>query len=193
MSKQDPILRKFPDQIETERLLLRSPMPGDGAALREAVLASHDELKQWMPWAIDVPGEDDHEALVRKGRLRFLSREDLWLMVVHKESGDFIGGTGLHRIDWDVPKFEIGYWLRTAYTGRGYMTEAVTAVENFAFDVLGARRVEIRIDSLNERSIAVARRLDYPLEGILKHDARHHLTNALRNTMLFAKTRPDQT
>ena len=32
---------------------------------------------------------------------------------------------GLHRIDWAVPKFEIGYWARTSHAGRGYITEDV--------------------------------------------------------------------
>lgn len=184
-----PILHDFPDQIESERLLIRSPMPGDGALVRQAALESQAELKEWLPWAVDIPDEEEYEARVRQGRLRFLSREDLWLMLLLKETGAIIGGSGLHRINWDVPKFEIGYWLHTAYTGQGYMTEAVTAVEQFAFTVLGAKRVEIRMDARNERSVAVARRLNYQLEGVLRHESRHHLTNALRDTMIFAKVR----
>ncbi|MCA9976901.1 MAG: GNAT family N-acetyltransferase [Anaerolineales bacterium] len=184
-----PILRDFPDHIETERLLIRCPMPGDGAPLRQAVIESQEELKQWLPWAIDIHDEAGYEINIRNGHLRFLAREDLWFMLIHKESGAIIGGSGLHRINWDVPKFEIGYWLHTAYTRQGYITEAVAAIEAFAFDVLEAKRVEIRMDALNERSTAVARRLDYQLEGILRHEARHHLTNALRDTMIFAKIR----
>lgn len=185
----NPILRDFPNHIETERLLIRTPLPGDGKPLRQAVLDSQEELKQWLPWAVEVLDEANYEALIRKGHLRFLAREDLWLMLLLKETGVIIGGSGLHRVNWDVPRFEIGYWLHTAYTGNGYITEAVSAIEAFAFDVLDAKRVEIRIDAQNERSIAVARRLNYPLEGVLHHESRHHLTNNLRDTMIFAKLR----
>ena len=48
--------------------------------------------------------------------------------------------SGLQGIDWEVPKFEIGYWCRTRFTGRGYITEAVLGITAFAFDTLGARR-----------------------------------------------------
>ena len=187
----DPILRAFPYSFETERLIIRGPLPGDGKMVRTAVLESHEELKQWMPWAVDIPDEDEYEALVRRGHTRFLNREDLWLMVLLKDTGTIIGGSGLHRIDWDVPRFEIGYWLSTAYTGQGYMTEAVEAITNFAFEVLAARRVEIRVDSDNHRSIAIPKRLGFALEGTLRQEVRHHLTNKLRDTLIFAKIKAE--
>ena len=187
----DPILREFPHSFETERLIIRGPLPGDGKMVRTAVLESHEELKQWLPWAVDIPNEDEYEVLVRRGHTRFLNREDLWLMVLLKDTGTIIGGSGLHRIDWDVPKFEIGYWLSTPYTGQGYMTEAVEAITNFAFEVLGARRVEIRVDSNNHKSIAIPQRLGFALEGTLRNEARHHLTSELRDTLIFTKIKAE--
>lgn len=185
----DPILRDFPYSIETERLLIRGPLPGDGKMVRTTVLESQNELKQWLPWAVDIPDDEQYEINVRKGHIRFLNREDLWLMVLLKDTGVIIGGSGLHRIEWDVPKFEIGYWLGTAYTGHGYMTEAVEAISDFAFEVLGAMRVEIRVDSNNHKSIAIPKRLGFALEGTLRNEVRHHLTNECRDTLIFAKIR----
>jgi ribosomal-protein-serine acetyltransferase len=183
----EPVLRDFPHQIETERLLIRCPLPGDGPALTTAVRQSLPELRPWLPWAMNEPSVEANEANVRRGYASFLNREDLWLMLLLKGTDTIIGGTGLHRIDWDVPKFEIGYWLSTPYTGQGYITEAVTAVYDFAVNTLHARRVEIRCDSLNTRSVAVARRLNFVHEGTLRHDRRNHVTNELRDTMIFAK------
>ena len=183
----DPILIEFPYSFDTERLTIRGPLPGDGARLHEAVLESVDELRQWMPWAVDLPDAEWYEARVRQGQLKFLSREDLWMMLLLKDSETIIGGSGLHRINWDVPKFEIGYWVRSGYGRQGYITEAVNGITEFAFNMLGARRVEIRCDSLNERSAAVARRAGFEHEATLHHDDRHHLTNALRDTLIFAK------
>jgi RimJ/RimL family protein N-acetyltransferase len=158
--------------------------------VHEAVLESQDELRDWMPWAVDLPDAEWYEARVRQGQLKFLSREDLWMMLLLKGTDTIIGGSGLHRINWDVPKFEIGYWVRTSYGRHGYITEAVNGITDFAFNVLGAKRVEIRCDSLNERSAAVARRAGYELEAILHHDDRNHLTKALRDTLVFAKLQP---
>lgn len=130
---------------------------------------------------------EDQEAVMRRAHADFMSRTDLMLLLFLKSTNTMVGASGLHRIDWQVPKFEIGYWLRTSYAGKGYMTEAVTAIDAFAFDTLGAYRVEIRCDERNTRSAAVARRCGYELEGVLRNNARDHLTGELKNVMVFAR------
>ena len=190
--EMDPILKEFPHNFDTERLTIRCPMPGDGPALNEAVLESLDELRPWLAWAIKAPSVEDTEINVRKGYTRFLNREDLWLLIFLKGTNTCVGGSGLHRIDWEIPKFEIGYWLRTRYVGQGYMTEAIVGVTNFAFDMLDAKRVEIRCDALNERSSSIAKRLNFPLEGTLRRDRRDHISGELRDTMIFAKIASDR-
>jgi RimJ/RimL family protein N-acetyltransferase len=186
----DPILRDFPYSFDTERLTVRGHLPGDGRLVHEAALESQEELREWMPWAVDIPDEDEYEVMVRQGQLKFLSREDLWMALFLKGTKIYIGGGGLHRINWDVPKFEIGYWVRTSHGRLGYITEFVNGVTDFAFNTLRAKRVEIRCDSLNERSTAVARRAGYELEATLRHHDRHHLTDALRDTLIFTKLQP---
>ena len=183
---EKPILFDFPYSFETERLTLRGPLPGDGRGVREAVLESQEDLKPWMPWAMEVPSEEDYEVRVREGQLKFLAREDLWLMLLLKGTGTVIGGSGLHSIDWRVPRFEIGYWVRSSYAGQGYITEAVEGITAFAFNTLGARRLEIRCDAKNTRSAAVARRAGYVLEGTFRNDARDHFEQ-LRDTHVFAR------
>jgi ribosomal-protein-serine acetyltransferase len=71
----------------------------------------------------------------------FVGREDLLLLLLLGGTRTLGGGSGLHRIDWEVPKFEIGYRRRTRFTGQGYVTEAVRGISAFAFDTLGARRL----------------------------------------------------
>ena len=57
----DNILRDIPNSFESERLLLRSPRPGDGAMVNAAVLDSLAELRPWMVWAQQTPTVDDNE------------------------------------------------------------------------------------------------------------------------------------
>ena len=187
----NPILLDFPYSFETERLIIRGPLPEDAEPLHEAVLESQAQLAPWMPWAVVVPTVEWYRVRVREGRLKFLAREDLWMMLTLKDSGLIIGGSGLHRIDWSVPKFEIGYWARSSHAGQGYITEAVNAITRFAFDQLRAERVEIRCDVKNVRSAAVARRAGYALEGTFRRDARDHNSGELRDTYIFARVRPD--
>jgi len=186
------ILRDFPEELETERLTIRAPRPGDGAEMSRALHESWAELQEWMPWAQgSPPAEADSEARLREGRARFLTREDLWLLLFLKGTRTLVGSSGLHRINWNVPRFEIGYWVRTPYAGKGYITEAVSGITAFAFDVLGARRVEIRCDSQNLRSAAVARRCGFAHEATLRHDDRQPQTGDLRDTLIFVKLADD--
>lgn len=181
-----PILLDFPDAFETERLTIRSPLPGDGAELQEAVAETLEDLAPWMPWADHVPTLEEEEELVRQARARFLKREDLWLLLFLKGTHTLVGGSGLHRIDWDVPRFEIGYWVRKRFARQGYITEAVRGITRFAFEKLKARRVEIRCDARNVPSQAVAQRAGYTLEATLR---KHMVTpnGELRDTLIFAR------
>ena len=94
----------------------------------------------------------------------------------------------MHRIDWSLRRFEIGYWRKTGCAGRGIVTEAVRALSRMAFDVLRARRVEIRVDNNNERSWKVAERAGFTLEAVLRFDA---LTpgGEPRSTRVYARVR----
>lgn len=187
----DPLLLKIPEEIQTDQLIIRAPQVGDGALVRPVVLANQEYLKAWMPWAVNVPTAEEYEIWARKRRLAFLAREELPLMLLWRETGQYIGGSGVHDIKWEVPKFEIGYWIAQEFEGRGLVLEAVNAITTFLFETLNANRVEIRCDVNNVRSAAVARRAGYTHEGTLIHNARHHLTNELRSTHLFAKTREE--
>lgn len=182
-----PILRDFPESFETGRLLIRSPLPGDGPGMHAAVNESLAELTPWMPWPKEHRTVEDSEASVRRARARFVGREDLMLLLFLKGTGTLVGSSGLHRIDWEVPKFEIGYWCRTGFTGRGYVTEAVSGISAFAFDALGARRVEIRCDSRNGPSARVAERAGFRLEGELRNNELD-TSGQLRNTLVYAMT-----
>lgn len=182
-----PILKDVPYSFDTERLTIRGPLPGDGVRVRTAVLQSQAELKPWMPWAVEIPSEDSYEVRVREGHLNYLGRKDFWLLLFLKGTDTLIGSSGLHVRDWDVPSFEIGYWVHSNHTGKGYVTEAVNGICQFGFTHFQAERLFIRCDAKNERSAAVARRCGFRFEGTHHHDARHHLSNELRDTLYFCK------
>lgn len=181
-----PILFDFQEEITTERLCIRCARPGDGSDIYDAVIDSFDELREWMPWARTKPTPQQYEELARLWRIKFQAREDLPFLVFLKGTFIMIGATGLHRFDWTVPRFEIGYWIRTAYTGQGYATEAARAMMELAFSVFNARRVEIHFDSRNERSRRIAERLGFEYEGRLRHFGRD-VNGKLYDKIVYAK------
>lgn len=184
--KTDPLLLDIPEQFTSNRLLIRAPLPGDGPAINAGVVESINELRPWMPWAQTVPTIDDSEIYTRNSRAKFLLRQDLQLRLFLREGGTFVGSSGLHRINWEVPRFEIGYWVRTSMVGRGYISEAVTAITGFAFNQLKAQRVEIRCDDRNTRSWRVAERCGFELEGVLRNDSRA-TDGSLSNTRVYSR------
>lgn len=160
-----PILLDLPTQFSTDRLLIRAPQPGDGAVLNAAVRESWDDLSRWLPWAKQIPTVEQSEALMRDAAAKWLRRDEFWLLLFEKASGELVGSSGLHPKDWDVPRFETGYWVRSRYAGRGFMTEAVRAITAFAVQRLGARRVQLHLDTRNDRSRRVAERAGFTCEG----------------------------
>ncbi|MCR8644571.1 GNAT family N-acetyltransferase [Paenibacillus sp. N1-5-1-14] len=184
----NPILLEIPESFESERLQIRAPLWGDGAAINEAIRESVEELRPWMIWAQNIPSIDQSEIGMRNSRLQFLERKDLQLLLIHKETGQLIGSSGLHRIDWQARKFEIGYWVRTTFARQGYVAEAVNAITNFAIQELDANRIEIRCDSRNTNSARVAERTGFTLEGILRKE-KCNLDGGLSDTMIFSKVR----
>ncbi len=183
----NPILIDFPYEFETNRLHIRYPLPGDGKEVYDSIQASIEELKPWMPFAQTEQSVDEVEANIRESHAAFLKREDLRLLLFNKQTGEFIGSSGLHRIDWDVRKFEIGYWVDSRHAGHGYMTEAVEGISEFAFDHLHARRVEIRCHARNLRSRKIAERLQFDLEGIFRNEDLSSDGKEVRDTCVYAK------
>ncbi|MDG5472184.1 GNAT family N-acetyltransferase [Jeotgalibacillus sp. ET6] len=182
-------LLDFPDQFETDRLIIRSAKPGDGVKVWGSVNASRQELKPWLPFASHEATVEETEINIRESYINFLAREDLRLLVFLKETGEFVASSGLHRINWDVRKFEIGYWIDSRMSGRGYMTEAVEGIARFAFNSLNAQRVEIRCDAENSKSRAIPEKLGFKLEGILQNNDINPVTKKLIDTCVYAKVR----
>ncbi|MCP3032025.1 GNAT family N-acetyltransferase [Halobacillus sp. A1] len=186
----NPILINVPEEFETERLFIRIPRPGDGKAVYQAMCASMKELVPWMPFAQKEQTEEETEINIREAHIRFLQRDDLRMLAFLKETGELVCSTGLHRMDWDVPKFEIGYWTDTRFCGNGYTTEVVEGLANFAFNKLNAKRVEVRCDAKNIRSLAIPERLGFKLEGTLRNDDVSVDGSELRDTLIYASTTP---
>lgn len=161
----NPILLDVPAEIHTERLTIRAPRPGDGPELCKAMNETFEELQPWMPWAQTRPTDIESELNVRQAHIAFLERKELRMHLYLKGTDTLVGSSGFHNIDWQIPSFEIGYWCRTGFTGQGYITETVRALTALAFDIMGAQRVQICLDTTNEPSRWVAESVGYVFES----------------------------
>ncbi len=180
-------MKPFPDLLATERLVLRPPTEADADAVLAAVTASYPALQRWMVWARGRYGIDEARRFCADARNAFDSGRDFAALLTLADNGTVIGSAGALMCDEAVPSFEIGYWLHTGHTGRGYATEAAEALTRLAFEDGGARRVEARVDERNRRSRAVAERLGFELEATLKSHRRDN-QGRLGNTLIYAMT-----
>jgi RimJ/RimL family protein N-acetyltransferase len=185
-----PILIDLPRTLSGPRVVLRPYEEADALAVLASVEESRASLGQWMIWAYDDHEVGDMVANIRRWQARWALREDLMVGIFEGESGRHLGGSGLHRIDWRIRKFEIGYWLRDSAVGHGYVTETVRVLARFAFDRLAAERVEIRMDARNLRSRAVPERLGFVYEGCLRR-ALPDVGGQPRDVDVFALIRED--
>lgn len=176
---------RFPDQIETARLILRPPTVADAPAIAEAVHASYAELSAWMPWARGDYGVAEATAFCEATREAYEAEREYPALLTLRDDGRLVGSMGLIDIDWAVPKFEIGYWLHSRFVGHGYCSEATRALTRHAFEAHQAKRVELRIDDRNARSWAVADRLGFTWEAVLKADRRDN-QGRLSDTRVYA-------
>ncbi|ARH01101.1 hypothetical protein B6V88_12130 [Legionella micdadei] len=163
--------KKTPPTLETPRLLLRTPQPGDEIPLNQAINRSLNELKQWMPWASDPRLETTAE-FVTKAIVQWKTKNQIEfpMVVIYKQNNKIIGGCGYNEhSDPQVPFYEIGYWLDTEYTGLGLATELTIALTKYAFEAMKAARVQICIQADNIKSIRVAEKCGFDLEARLHH------------------------
>lgn len=180
----------IPESFTTARLLVRRSRVSDLDASFAVSQQSATELAAWMPWAYPEPLRSSMEIYYSTVEAKWDSREMLDFQVIESATQTLVGKVGLHHIDWLVPKFEIGYWVGTPFTGRGFCQEAVAGLVTYARDALGAKRIEIRSQPGNKRSRAVAERCGFMLEGISRHYMRA-ADNSLADSCAYAKVFDD--
>lgn len=166
----DPILIDIPFPITTQRLVIRNVLPGDGAAMQELREESWDHISKWINFTTRGLGTaDDTEKVARQNYAKFILREDMMCMA-YSHDGRLISMCGLHRMDWRVRSFDMGYIVRSSELNKGYATEIANALTRFAFDGLAARRVTIWAATGNGASRCVAEKLGFSLECVTEFE-----------------------
>lgn len=180
----------LPVELHGERVLLRRWHLVDAAALFEAIDGSRERLRPWMPWEAETRFVADVERYIEGSATSMAQGSDLALGIWHRATGGLLGATGLHDIDWAVPSFSIGYWIRDGEEGKGLVEESVRLLVSHLFADLGAERIVITCDVENTRSRRIPERIGFVLEGRLRSDRRTP-HGALRDTLVYSLRRDD--
>ena len=158
------------ESISTARLRLEPVEPRLSDGIWEATRASLPELRPWLSWA-GTASPEQTRAFTEGALQTWEAGTDYPFAVL--EGSEVVGAMGCHRAVLARKIGEVGYWLRTDRTGRGYATEATGAVVRWGFEVLGMERMELRAGVDNLASQAVAERLGFRREGRLRRGCPH--------------------
>lgn len=156
---------RYPPVIETERLVLRPFVMED------------------VPWVVEYAGaretydgtlcmphpyaEEDAVKWISSHNSRFFNGQGLESAITL--NGEFIGVVGLS-ISKNHNRAEIGYWLGKPHWNRGYMSEAVKAVVQYAFEELELNKITSRHFPHNPGSGRVLEKAGFRKEGVLRSE-----------------------
>lgn len=159
-------------QLETERLILRPLALSDAPAIQRHFdnwnIIRH--LSTVVPWPYPADGA---ETFVRMQFDKISAGEEihLWVLVLKGGDGEAIGNIHL-RPRAEGLKGNRGFWLAEPYWRRGLMTEAITAVNDFAFLALGLDHFYVCNATTNEGSRRVKQKTGAKFVGFI--ELAHH-------------------
>jgi RimJ/RimL family protein N-acetyltransferase len=149
--------------LVTERLALRRFTDGDLGPLLDVF--GDAEVMRYVGAERSPLDRGGVAALLAAAQAHWTAHGFGLLAIVDRETGRLIGEVGLHVLE-DGPDVEVGYTLARAAWGRGYATEAATAVLRWGFAGLRLHRVVAVADPANHASLRVLDKLGMARRGM---------------------------
>ena len=186
------MLLNLPNQLETDRLILRCYQAGDGPMYFRAGQRNREHLHRFEAGnaILEPTTEEQAETLVLELVAEWEARRHFFWGVFEKATGEFAGQVYIGPVSWEIPEFEVGYFADRDHAGHGYITEAVWAALGFIFNDLHARRASLNCSAANIRSQRIAERCGFTLEGHLRLDHRNP-DGSLEDSLHYGLLRED--
>lgn len=165
--------------LETPRLRLRSLRDDDLPDL--VSLISDWAVVRWVSSVPHPYHEADGRKWIELVRQDHESGRPRRFAIALKESDRLIGGVGLDGNAGDgSDEPALGYWIGQSYWGNGYAPEAVAAIIDYGFSILGLSTIRAYTDPANARSQAVLRRCGLGAAGEIEltHPTRNDASRA---------------
>lgn len=164
-------MNQLPETLASEVVTLRRYRPSDVAGLKQAIEASYDDLRRFLPWAQSPPTDESVAEFVTPAAELFGGEHDANYAITLATDASIVGSCGL------MPRIgpralEVGYWVDSRYTGRRIATTTATLLTDAAFGLSDIDRVEIHCDEANAASAAVARNCGFRLDRIVRDATR---------------------
>jgi RimJ/RimL family protein N-acetyltransferase len=138
------------------------------------------DIDEIMKWVNDPEVKDN--LLLRYPISRF--QEEKWIertleatdpknkiFAIETKDGVYLGGIGFHGIDWENRNAEVGIVIgKKEYWNKGYGTDAMMTILDFAFNQMNLHRVYLRVFEFNARGMKSYEKCGLKKEGVLRED-----------------------
>ena len=119
---------------------------------------SKEEIKIWLPWCHSEYKIEETSGWVNFCEFAWESKTEFNFGIFDSETNEFIGGCGLNQINWLHKIANLGYWIGTRFTGKGFASSAAKLCAEFGFEELKLNRIEIVAAEKNIASQKVAKK-----------------------------------
>lgn len=136
------------------------------ASLLNLVNANRIYLREWLPWVDSMQTVGNFTSYINDTKKRAAEKTDFGYAIIIDKN--IVGRIGLHHINYTNRIAEIGYWLADGWQGKGIMFKSCKALINYCFKEMGLNRIEIKCGTGNYKSRAIAQKLQFKQEGILR-------------------------
>jgi ribosomal-protein-serine acetyltransferase len=147
-------------------VVMRRYERADAPSLLAAVDADRDRLGRWMPWVPFSTTVADFEDFIERSAELELDGRSMHLGLFADDA--MIGSVGASIGSLNFDEADVGYWVASGREGTGLISTSVSWLIDWLFDERDMHRITIRAALANARSRAVAERLGFTFEGVLR-------------------------
>jgi ribosomal-protein-serine acetyltransferase len=147
-------------------VILRQISRNDTEELTALIDRNRSYLREWLPWLDSSTGIQDTARFISRSMEQADDENGLTFGIVCE--GALAGVIGQHYVDSLNRRTELGYWLGAAHQGRGIVTRSTARLTDYAFGKQDCNRVILHCAVGNIKSRAIAERLGFVQEGILR-------------------------
>jgi ribosomal-protein-serine acetyltransferase len=150
-----------------DELALVLAEPRHAEELVELQRRNHQLLARWQPWAATVPTVEESRAYIQSVADAYAAGTELQTWIRLRGGDQLVGSVGM-RFNAARQSANVGYWLDAAHSGRGIATRSVRTLVEAAIRHRGVHRMEVQTSVDNAPSRALAERLGFHLEGVMR-------------------------
>ncbi|MFX0205400.1 MAG: GNAT family N-acetyltransferase [Candidatus Hodarchaeota archaeon] len=166
------MLLDLPNEFETDRLILRPYKDGDEVDfLKMLENGNREYLDELLGPVSQTTDLTEIKIYIRQLSADWVSRTRFVLSYWEKQSSVYLGHIWIEPKDWDLPIFEIGWFIVKNRQGEGLATEATKKGLKILFGNLKAHKVIVTVrnhGSYKEKSFSLSKRCGFKEEGYIR-------------------------